>query len=65
MVSFDVRAMSRSMVQVMQRAPPRPRPSSLPGMVMTSMPCLRSIVLVTSVVADIGPMVWGLRLAAA
>jgi len=28
--------------QVMQRGPPWPRPSSLPGSVTTSMPCLRS-----------------------
>ena len=32
---------SRSMGQVMQRGPPRPRPSSLPWMVTTSMPFLR------------------------
>ena len=39
---------SRSIGQVMQRGPPRPRPSSLPPMSMTSMPCLRSMVLVAT-----------------
>ena len=39
---------SRSIGQVMQRGPPRPRPSSLPTMVTTSMPCLRSMVLVAT-----------------
>ncbi len=39
---------SRSIGQVMQRGPPRPRPSSSPGMVTTSMPCLSSIVLVAT-----------------
>ncbi len=39
-------AESRSIGHVMQRGPPRPRPSSLPAMVTTSMPCLRSIVFV-------------------
>jgi hypothetical protein len=39
-------AASRSIGQVMQRGPPRPRPSSLPAIVTTSMPCLRSMVLV-------------------
>lgn len=38
---------SRWIGQVMQRAPPRPRPSSLPGMEMTSMPWSASMVLVT------------------
>ena len=37
---------SRMIGQVMQWPPPRPRPSSEPEMVMTSMPCLRSSVLV-------------------
>ena len=32
---------SLSTGQLMQRGPPRPRPSSLPRMVMTSMPFLR------------------------
>ena len=39
---------SRSFGQVMQRGPPRPRPSSLPAMVTTSMPCSRSMVLVAA-----------------
>jgi len=34
---------SRSTGHVMQRAPPRPRPSSLPGMPMTSMPLSSSM----------------------
>ena len=34
--------------QVMQRGPPRPRPSSLPRMVTTSMPFLRRKVLVVT-----------------
>ena len=38
---------SRAMGQVMQCPPPRPRPSSAPRMVMTSMPALRSAVLVS------------------
>ena len=37
---------SRMIGQVMQWPPPRPRPSSAPTMVMTSMPALRSSVLV-------------------
>ncbi len=37
---------SRSRGQLMHRGPPRPRPSSLPRMVMTSMPCLRRWLLV-------------------
>src|SRR5690606_34891347 len=37
---------SRSSGQLRQWAPPRPRLSSLPGMVMTSMPTLRSLVFV-------------------
>ena len=40
------KAGSRSSGQVMQCDPPRPRPSSKPSMVMTSMPALRSAVLV-------------------
>jgi hypothetical protein len=39
---------SRSMGQVMQRGPPRPRPSSLPATVTTSIPCLASMVLVAT-----------------
>ena len=39
---------SRSIGQLMQRGPPRPRPSSLPGMVITSMPRLRRKVLVVA-----------------
>ena len=39
---------SRWIGQVMQRGPPRPRPSSLPPMSTTSMPCLRSMVLVAT-----------------
>ena len=39
---------SRSRGQLMQRGPPRPRPSSLPAMVMTSIPALRSLVLVST-----------------
>ena len=41
-------AASRTMGHVMQRGPPRPRPSSLPSMEITSMPCLRSMVLVAT-----------------
>ena len=37
---------SRMIGQVMQCPPPRPRPSSAPAIVMTSIPCLRSSVLV-------------------
>ena len=37
---------SRRIGQVMQRLPPRPRPSSPAGMVMTSTPALRSSVFV-------------------
>jgi len=33
---------------VMHRGPPRPRPSSLPSMVMTSMPARRSMVFVAT-----------------
>src|SRR3546814_1307191 len=32
---------ARSIGQVMQRGPPRPRPSSLPSTLITSTPCLR------------------------
>ena len=39
---------SRSIGHVMQRGPPRPRPSSPPATVTTSMPCLRSIVFVAT-----------------
>ena len=39
---------SRMRGQLMQRGPPRPRPSSLPEIVMTSMPALRSFVLVST-----------------
>ena len=39
-------AASRSSGQVMQCEPPRPRPSSKPSIVMTSMPALRSAVFV-------------------
>ena len=39
---------SRESGQVMQWPPPRPRPSSLPGMVITSIPALRSAVLVST-----------------
>ena len=46
--SVQVHAGSLSIGQVMQRGPPRPRPSSLPAMVTTSMPCLRSMVLVAT-----------------
>ena len=47
--SFDlVQIASRSSGQLMQRGPPRPRPSSLPVIVMTSMPALRSLVLVST-----------------
>ena len=46
--SVQVHAGSLSIGQVMQRGPPRPRPSSLPTMVTTSMPYLRSIVLVAT-----------------
>ena len=45
--SVSLRQMpSRSSGQLMQRGPPRPRPSSLPGMVMTSMPLSRRKLLV-------------------
>ena len=40
--------MSRSIGQDMQRGPPRPRPSSEPAIVMTSMPSRRSRVLVST-----------------
>ena len=39
---------SRRIGQLMQRAPPRPRPSSSPDSVMTSMPLRLSIVLVST-----------------
>src|SRR5581483_9503846 len=39
---------SRSMGQLMQRGPPRPRPSSLPAIVMTSIPPRRSFVFVST-----------------
>ena len=44
----SVQTGSRMRGQLMQRGPPRPRPSSLPAMVMTSMPALRSFVLVST-----------------
>jgi hypothetical protein len=46
LLGFRGQAGSRCTGQVMHRGPPRPRPSSLPPMSTTSMPCLRSMVLV-------------------
>ena len=39
---------SRMIGQLMQRGPPRPRPSSKPAMVITSTPSRRSAVLVAT-----------------
>ena len=46
--SMPAHAGSLSIGQVMHRGPPRPRPSSLPAMLTTSMPCLRSMVFVAT-----------------